>query len=303
MAFGGNLKNRQVKTIRSIPEMQSFSSEKAKLNTKVALVPTMGALHQGHLTLIELARKKVGPQGVVIVSIYVNPTQFGPSEDFDQYPRDFDSDHQKCVQAGVDLIFAPLDSDMYPGKSSGNYSTYVEEKSLGRTMEGESRPTHFRGVTTIVAKLFLACLPHVSVFGQKDFQQVAIIKQMVKDLNFPVEILVSPTYRESDGLAMSSRNKYLTPLQRRQAPVINTLLNEVCVRVRESHKNGKKINQADLKAFAEKYIVLQSEARLDYICGFDPNTLEPAKTLNIGHQVAIAVHFGEVRLIDNICIR
>lgn len=272
------------------------------MDVSVALVPTMGALHDGHLSLVKLARATVGDSGIVVVSIYVNPTQFGPNEDFDKYPRDFDSDCEKCREQGVDVIFAPTDSEMYPGRSIGRYSTYVIEQDLGSPMEGRSRPTHFQGVTTVVAKLFLACLPDISIFGQKDFQQVAVIKRMVKDLNFSVQVIVCPTYREPDGLAMSSRNKYLTPTQRTQATVLFQILNEISKRVSSSKSEGRGILQDDLTRIALSFIRETPEAELDYICGFDPETLQTVKLLDSGHQIAIAVFFGDVRLIDNVSI-
>jgi len=176
---------------------------------RVGFVPTMGYLHEGHLSLVRRARRAVGRRGTVVLSIYVNPTQFGPGEDLSRYPRDLSRDQQLCRRAGVDVLFTPDDAQMYPGTEAGSYHTYVVEESLSKLMEGASRPGHFRGVTTIVAKLFNIVLPEVAVFGAKDFQQAAIIQRMALDLNFPVKILVAPTVREPDGLALSSRNKYL----------------------------------------------------------------------------------------------
>ena len=169
----------------------------------------MGYLHAGHLSLVREARAQVGKAGKVVVSIYVNPTQFAPTEDLAKYPRDLKRDLKLCRAAGADVVFTPSDAEMYPDKAEGKYSTYVVEEKLSQTMEGAARPAHFRGVTTVVAKLFNLVLPDVAVFGQKDFQQAAVIKRMVADLNFPVKIIIVPTLREADGLAMSSRNKYL----------------------------------------------------------------------------------------------
>src|SRR5205085_10762239 len=188
---------------------------------QVGLVPTMGYLHAGHISLVKRARKAVGPRGIVVVSIYVNPAQFGPKEDLSRYPRNLKRDIKLCREVGADVIFVPTDEEMYAGKRQENYSTYVVEESLSRSMEGESRPVHFRGVTTVVAKLFNIVLPDVAVFGAKDFQQAAVIQRMVRDLNFPVKVIVAATHREPDGLAMSSRNKYLSPGEREQATVLS----------------------------------------------------------------------------------
>ena len=195
----------------------------------IGFVPTMGYLHEGHISLALRARQIVGPRGKVVVSIYVNPTQFGPKEDLSRYPRDFARDKKLCRAAGVDVIFAPDNHEMYPPHHGGPYSTYVVEESLALDMEGASRPTHFRGVTTVVAKLFNLVLPEVAVFGSKDFQQAAVIKRMVRDLNFPLKIIVAPTHRESDGLAMSSRNRYLSPVEREQAVVLSQALDEFII--------------------------------------------------------------------------
>lgn len=204
----------------SISAMQRSAARWRRRGATIGLVPTMGYLHAGHLSLIQRARQAVGPRGKVVVSIYVNPTQFGPKEDFTQYPRDLKRDLRLCRAAGADLVFTPSDADMYPGKADGRYSTYVVEERLTQPMEGTTRPTHFRGVTTIVAKLFNCTLPDVAVFGAKDWQQAAVIQRMTTDLNFPLRIIVAPTLREADGLALSSRNKYLDTEQRAQAVIL-----------------------------------------------------------------------------------
>src|SRR5208282_5082341 len=206
--------------VSSIAAMQRLARKWQRAGTQVGFVPTMGYLHAGHLSLVKRAGRAVGKNGVVVLSIYVNPTQFGPAEDFSQYPRDLKRDLKLCREAGVDVAFTPRDAEMYPALDCGdmsplskrrhvgaleNFSTYVVEEKLSQTMEGASRPTHFRGVTTVVAKLFNLVLPDVAVFGAKDWQQAAIVKRMVRDLNFPVKIIVAPTLREHDGLAMSSR--------------------------------------------------------------------------------------------------
>src|ERR1035438_7043293 len=218
--------------------MQKSALQWKRRGNRIGFVPTMGYLHAGHLSLVRAARKRVGTNGVVVVSIYVNPTQFAPTEDLAKYPRDLKRDLKLCRDAGVDVVFTPSDAEMYPrwGESLSspdstndlgstesrptNFSTYVVEEKLSRVMEGATRPTHFRGVTTVVAKLFNLVLPDVAVFGQKDFQQAAIVNRMVLDLNVPVKIIVARTVRERDGLAMSSRNKYLTGDLRRQATVL-----------------------------------------------------------------------------------
>src|SRR3954465_15363708 len=184
--------------IRSLPAMQRLAQSWHRNGARIAFVPTMGYLHAGHLSLVTRARQQAGRSGKVVVSIYVNPTQFRPNEDFSRYPRDFKRDARLCRESGVDVIFAPSDAQMYPS-GRGSFSTYVVEESLSKGMEGASRPTHFRGVTTVVAKLFNIVQPEWAIFGAKDFQQAAVIQQMVKDLNFPVKIIVAPTVREADG--------------------------------------------------------------------------------------------------------
>ena len=254
----------------------------------------MGYLHDGHMSLVRQARKVVGAEGRVVVSIYVNPTQFAPTEDLAKYPRDLTRDWTLCRAEGVDLIFLPDDADMYPGKLVGEYSTYVVEEQLSKGMEGASRPTHFRGVTTIVAKLLNIVQPEVAVFGQKDFQQAAVIKRMVADLNFPVKIIVAPTGRERDGLAMSSRNKYLTPGQREQAVVLSLALDLARSLVRQAPVSARK-----LKRIVRSFLEVAPEARLDYVEVFDPNTLRPLMEAKPGSHLALAVFFGQTRLIDN----
>src|SRR5437660_1242187 len=195
-----------MRIVTSASAMQRLAQRWRRRGIHIGFVPTMGYLHEGHLSLVRRARQAVGARGRVAVSIYVNPTQFGPKEDLSRYPRDFARDKKLCRGAGVDVIFAPDDGEMYPQNGAGAHSAYVVEEALSGGMEGASRPTHFRGVTTIVAKLFNIVRPEVAVFGAKDFQQAAIIQRMTRDLNFPVKIVVAPTHREADGLAMSSRN-------------------------------------------------------------------------------------------------
>ena len=275
--------------------MQKIALQWKRAAIKIGFVPTMGYLHAGHLSLVRAARKRVGKKGKVVVSIYVNPTQFAPTEDLSKYPRDLKRDLRLCREAGADVVFTPSDAEMYPGKVDGNYSTYVIEENLGGVMEGASRPTHFRGVTTIVAKLFNIVLPDVSVFGQKDFQQAAIIQRMTQDLNFPVKIIVAQTLREHDGLAMSSRNKYLVGDLRRQATVLWCAIQIAKWIVEKS----KTVSAADLKADLKNLIEIEPDAKLDYVEFFDPETLSPVSKVTRGTQIALAVFVGQTRLIDN----
>jgi pantoate--beta-alanine ligase len=262
----------------------------------IGFVPTMGCLHAGHLSLVAEARRRVGARGKVVVSIYVNPTQFGPREDFAKYPRTLRRDLKLCREAGVDVVFAPSDRGMYPEPPGGGFSTFVVEESLSRMMEGASRPTHFRGVTTIVAKLFNLVLPTVAVFGAKDFQQAAIIRRMVRDLNFPVEMVVAPTVREPDGLAMSSRNRYLTGDLRAQALVLARAIRAVQALVRKSRAG---LPAGRLRREVDRIVKTAPDARLDYVAFFEPETLEPVKRVRRGAQMALAVFVGATRLIDN----
>ena len=275
--------------------MQKLALRWKRAGIKVGFVPTMGFLHAGHLSLVREARKRVGKNGIVVVSIYVNPTQFAPTEDLSKYPRDLKRDLKFLRELKTDVVFTPSDAEMYLGKNENRYSTYVIEENLGRVMEGTSRPTHFRGVTTVVAKLFNIVLPDVSIFGQKDFQQAAIIKRMVSDLNFPVQIIVAPTCREADGLAMSSRNKYLTGDLRRQATVLWCAIQIAKIAVQKS----KSVAAADLKADLKKLIEIEPDAKLDYVEFFNPETLQRVAQVKRGTQMALAVFVGKTRLIDN----
>jgi pantoate--beta-alanine ligase len=286
-----------MKIVRSPTAMQRLAMNWRRSDRRVAFVPTMGFLHDGHVSLMHAARRRVGPRGIVVVSIYVNPTQFAPTEDLSRYPRDFDGDRSRCAAAGVDVIFAPLDSDMYSGRAEQRYSTYVVEEQLGLGMEGASRPTHFRGVTTVVAKLFNVVLPDVAVFGAKDWQQAAVIRRMIQDLNFPLRIVVAPTRREKDGLAMSSRNAYLGPEERLQATVLIRSIRAVRARVKVAGE--KTISAEHLKAEVAGLVAQQPAARLDYVEFFDPKELRPLTEVRRGSQMALAVFVGKTRLIDN----
>jgi pantoate--beta-alanine ligase len=231
----------------------------------------------------------------VVLSIYVNPTQFAPTEDLSRYPRDLKRDLKLCRETGVDVAFVPPDAAMYPGQTAGRYSTYVVEETLSRGMEGQSRPTHFRGVTTVVAKLFNIVMPDLAVFGAKDWQQAAIIKRMVADLNFPLKLLVAPTKREPDGVALSSRNRYLVGDLRLQATVLSRALKLA----RNQTSGGKPVPAGRLKASVRKLVTTAPEARLDYVEFFDPETLEPVRQVRRGTHMALAVFIGQTRLIDN----
>ena len=268
--------------VSSIAAMQRLAKKWQRAGIKIGLVPTMGYLHAGHLSLVKRARQAVGKNGKVVVSIYVNPTQFAPTEDLSKYPRDLKRDLKLLRDADVDVVFTPSDSEMYPNKSEKGFSTYVVEEKLSCTMEGASRPTHFRGVTTVVAKLFNIVLPDVAVLGQKDFQQAAIIKRMVADLNFPVKIIVAPTLRERDGLAMSSRNKYLVGDLRRQATVLWRAIQIAKAAV----KKWKSISPIKLKADLKKFIENEPDAELDYVEFFEPETLSPvSKVSSAAHKL------------------
>ncbi|HVU27977.1 MAG TPA: pantoate--beta-alanine ligase [Verrucomicrobiae bacterium] len=287
--------------VKSVAAMQSLAKKWQRAGTKIGFVPTMGYLHDGHLSLVRAARQRVGKNGKVAVSIYVNPTQFTPTEDLAKYPRDLKRDLKLLRELKVDVVFTPTDEEMYRSDSARadarptNYSTYVVEEKLARVMEGASRPTHFRGVTTIVAKFFNIVLPDVAVFGQKDFQQAAIIRRMVADLNFPVQIVVAPTRREADGLAMSSRNKYLVGNLRQQATVLWRAIQTAQAAVKKS----KVVSATKLKANLKTLIEREPDAKLDYVEFFDPENLSPVKNVTRGTQIALAVFIEKTRLIDN----
>lgn len=280
--------------VSSVAAMQRLAQKWRRAGIKTGFVPTLGYLHDGHMSLVREARRQIGKGGCLVVSIYVNPTQFGPKEDLSKYPRDLKRDLKLCREEGVDVVFVPADEEMYPGKSSGRYSTYVVEGILAGTMEGAARPTHFRGVTTVVAKLFNLVLPDIAVFGQKDFQQAAVIQRMVADLNMPVKIVVAPTCREPDGLAMSSRNKYLAADQRAQAVILYHALQAAALAVKK-----KPVSAAQLKKDLRAFLTVAPLARLDYVEFFDPETLQPVKLVKRGIHMALAVFFGKTRLIDN----
>lgn len=279
-----------MRTVQTINGMRRLARQWRARQVPVAFVPTMGALHAGHLSLVERARQTIGHKGAVVLSIYVNPTQFGPNEDLAAYPRHFTRDRGLCRAAAVDALFAPKDSEMYPE----GFSTYVAEEQLSRLMEGVARPSHFRGVTTVLTKLFHIVQPDLAVFGAKDFQQAAIVQRMVRDLNFPMEILVAPTIREASGLALSSRNKYLSPAQHRQATVLWQ-----AIKLAQAAVAVTAVSAARLKDQLRALIASRPQARVDYIELFDPQTLAPVQQAAKGTRIAMAVFVGKTRLIDN----
>jgi pantoate--beta-alanine ligase len=255
------------------------------------LVATMGALHRGHGELIRIAREAAGKDGEVVVSIFVNPLQFAPGGDYEKYPRPDEIDDEFCRAAGVDILFRPAVEEMYPA----DFSVSVEENSLANTLEGRSRPGHFRGVCTVVAKLFHLLSPDAAVFGEKDFQQLAIIRRMVRDLNFPIEIIGAPTVREPDGLACSSRNQYLNAEERAQAPVLQRGLEHA----RQLFGTGDR-SSAGLVDDARKIIATAPLARIDYLEVVNVDTLQAVPEADQNSLIVVAAFFGQTRLIDNL---
>lgn len=277
-----------MKVIRTIDEMKHAVSLAIR---PIGFVPTMGALHEGHLSLIRAARAE---NPTVVVSIFVNPTQFGPREDYEKYPRDLDRDLRLLEQEQVDLVFVPDVQEMYPP----GFDTWVDPGKIGTILEGAARPGHFRGVDTVVLKLFNICKPDKAYFGQKDGQQCVVIKRMVRDLNLDVEIVIRPTVREPDGLAMSSRNQYLNPEERRAATVISRALFEA----EKQFKVGER-SAAFLKDLV--YQILRSEPliqQIDYVSVADADTLEELETVDRKAMISTAVRIGPARLIDNVVL-
>ena len=272
---------------RTAADLQKFALAAKRSGKIIGLVPTMGYLHAGHASLIDIARKKAD---IVIVSIFVNPTQFGPTEDLDKYPRDFEHDLELCTQHGADVIYAPAPEAMYEADAS----TWVEEVKLSKVLCGVSRPIHFRGVTTVVAKLFNLTLPDIAVFGEKDAQQLLVIKRMVRDLNFPVEIIAAPLVRQNDGLALSSRNRYLSDTERSNALVLSQSLYAARGAI-ESHG----LEGIDLIIEAMKEKITAAGGRVDYVEALDTANLEPPAADTKEILLALAVFFGTTRLIDN----
>ncbi len=278
-----------MRILRTAAEARAASRAWKREGLRVALVPTMGYLHEGHLSLVRLARARAGR---VVVSIFVNPAQFGPAEDLDRYPRDLARDTALCEEAGVDALFCPDAGEVYPP----GYATYVTvEGALTAGLCGARRPGHFRGVATVVAKLFAMVEPDAAAFGQKDAQQVAVVRRMTADLNLPVELLVGPTVRETDGLALSSRNACLTPAERAQAPVLKRALDAAAARFEAGERSA-----AELLSAAGTALAAAPLARPDYVDLVDAETLEPAGPALVRPALlALAVYFGATRLIDN----
>ena len=274
----------------TINEMRAASRAARHVGKRLGFVPTMGALHEGHLSLVRAAR---AASDLVAASIFVNPTQFGPNEDLAKYPRSFERDREMLEREGVALLFAPSVEEMYPAGAV----TWVTVEELSGKLDGRSRPGHFRGVTTVVAKLFHAVEPDAAFFGQKDAAQVAIIRRMVRDLNLPVEIVVCPIVREPDGLAMSSRNAYLDPAQRKQALVLHRSL----MRVQQLADAGTG-NAEQLLAAGRAELATESSVRIDYLEIVNPDSLDPVADISHGALVAVAAFVGSTRLIDNILL-
>ena len=274
-------------TIQSVSDMQQWVSTTREAGKKIAFVPTMGFLHEGHVALMREGKRR---GDYLVVSIFVNPTQFGVGEDYEDYPRDLEGDAEKVSSAGGDIIFAPSVKEMYPS----GYQTFVAVEKVTQNLCGASRPTHFQGVTTVVAKLFNIVKPHVAIFGEKDYQQLVTIRQMTRDLNFAIEIIGMPTIREEDGLAMSSRNKYLSSEERKQALWLVSALNQVEKLFQGGEKNSKK-----LIARAAEIIRVQPAAAIDYVKVCHPETIEDLEWIDDRALMALAVKIGKTRLIDN----
>jgi pantoate--beta-alanine ligase len=295
-----------LKIFTAIDEMRSASRAARHAGKRLGFVPTLGALHEGHLSLVRAAKAACD---VVAASIFVNPTQFGPNEDLAMYPRPFERDRELLENEGVELLFAPAVEEMYPkaadracpelaeGSVRPTNVTWVTVEGLSDKLDGRSRPGHFRGVTTVVAKLFHVMEPDVAFFGQKDAAQVAIIRRMVRDLNLPVEIIVCPIVREADGLAMSSRNAYLDPEQRKRALVLHRSL----MRVQGLAEAGER-DAAKLLAAGREEIAREESVRLDYFEIVDADTLDPVEDVSGGALVALAAFVGSTRLIDNVLL-
>ncbi|MGD2125972.1 MAG: pantoate--beta-alanine ligase [Desulfobacteraceae bacterium] len=276
-----------MEVIRTVAQTHKRCEELRLSGKTLALVPTMGFFHEGHLELMRVGK---GLADILLISIFVNPTQFGPSEDFEAYPRDEEGDLSRAQEVGVDIAFVPPREEMYPD----GFQTHVEVKKVTKHLCGLSRPGHFQGVTTVVAKLFHITKPHVAVFGQKDYQQLTVISRMVKDLNMDIEIVGVPTVRESDGLAMSSRNSYLTPEQRNSALSLKRSLDLAKNMVGQGEKSADKIREA-----IKELILSQPYTEIDYINLCDSVTLEDIETLKGETLLALAVRVGKTRLIDN----
>jgi pantoate--beta-alanine ligase len=279
-----------MKRIPTIAEMKAACRQVSRSGKTLGFVPTMGALHEGHLSLVRASQARCD---VTAVSIFVNPLQFGPTEDLEKYPRPLERDAALLEELGVDLLFLPAAREMYPAGAQ----THVQVEELSHKLDGASRPGHFRGVATVVTKLFEIVRPDFAFFGQKDAAQVAVLRKLVNDLNMDVEIVVCPIVRERDGLAMSSRNMYLTPEQRQQALVLHRSL----LRVQEAIEQGER-NSAKLIEIGKRVIAEEAGVRLDYFAIVGPDTLEPVTEVSRGVLVAVAAYVGATRLIDNMLV-
>lgn len=276
-----------MKTVITLDELRA---ERKKLPTPVGLVPTMGYLHAGHLSLVKQAREQCAS---VVVSIFVNPAQFGPQEDFAAYPRDLERDLQRLAQGGADLVWTPTAEGMYPP----GYQTWVTVDELTKPLEGSMRPTHFRGVATVVAKLFNAVQPDKAYFGQKDAQQAVVIRRMAKDLNFPLQVVVCPIVREADGLAMSSRNVYLSPVERKAATVLNRSLQAARAAYDKGERSGDCLRQILLGELGREPL-----ANVQYVSCADADSLQEINQVEGAALLSMAVFIGKTRLIDNILL-
>ncbi len=276
-----------MKIIENLSEMLDARKE---IKTSVGIVPTMGYLHEGHLTLVRESRKA---NEITVATIFVNPTQFGPGEDFDRYPRDFPRDFALLKKEKCDFVFVPPAAEMYPP----DFNTWVEVKTVTEKLEGTIRPGHFRGVATVVTKLFNILQPTRAYFGQKDLQQCVVIRKMVRDLNMPLEMVIVPTVREADGLAMSSRNVYLSAEERRQAPILNQALKTAHVMWSEGERDSARLHKAIVDLIEKKPL-----AKIEYVSVADGITLDEVKKANPGSVISLAVRFGRTRLIDNILL-
>ena len=277
-----------MKTAHTVADLRSALASFREKGQRIAFVPTMGALHAGHLALVEHARRSAGK---VVVSIFVNPKQFGPQEDFERYPRDLEADAAKLREAGADLLFAPAVDEVYPP----GFSTTVHVAGVSEGMEGARRPGHFDGVATVVARLLGLVLPDVAVFGQKDAQQCAVVMRLVADLGLPVEVHVAPTVREADGLAMSSRNAYLTPDERQAAPALFRAL----LAAQLVHELGERKAEKLLEAF-RRALSAEPRLELDSVDLVDAATMRPVEKVDLPVLLAAAVRVGRTRLIDNV---
>jgi pantoate--beta-alanine ligase len=277
-----------MRTLKGIEETQHACMEARRNGRRIGFVPTMGALHEGHLSLVHSARSQCN---FVVVSIFVNPLQFGPKEDLAKYPRPFNRDQQLLATEKVDLLFAPESQAMYPPGAT----TYVDVECLTEMLVGKTRPGHFRGVTTVVSKLFHIVQPDFAFFGQKDAQQATIIRKMVRDLNFPIQVVVCPIVREKDGLAMSSRNAYLSPEERKQATVLYRALSRMQTLADSGERRAAALIEAGKNVLEE-----EPGVRLDYLAAVDTETLQPVEDVSHGALIPIAAYVGNTRLIDNI---